>query len=250
MSGPSSSAPSASASTSDAGPPPASNDVAARPRGWDFPLAVSRGIDATTTAIGMAMWWVTLFMVVVGFMNVVGRNFYSFILDTFGSGVAHFMSGSPHIALQTYGYDLVFLLGAAYVFRTDAHVRVDVVFSQLPYRVRSWIDIGGILLFLFPFCWLGLFYSQSYIGRSWASLETSMNSGLPIYPIKTVIVVAFVLLITQSISELIKHVAFLAGHPNSRSVHALEEQAEATRTVRVARSADADADATDEAALS
>lgn len=214
-----------------------------------FFLSVSRGIDAATTLLGQMMWWVTLFMVTVGFMNVVGRNFYDFIFETFGSRVAHFMSGSPHIALQTYGYDLVFLIGAAYVFRTDAHVRVDVVFSQLSYRARSIIDIGGIVLFLFPFCWLGLYYSESYVARSWGSLETSMNSGLPIYPVKTIIPIAFLLLMVQGVSELIKHSAYLTGHPNAKSVHALEEAAEAAREVEPGPVPEPDTDAVEGTSL-
>lgn len=188
-----------------------------------FLLSITRGIDAVTTAIGRVMWWLTLFMVVVGFINVVGRYGFDLFAAWFGTGFAESVSGNVYLELQTYAYDLVFLLGAAYVLRTDAHVRVDIVFSNLTARARAVIDIVGTLLFLIPFSILGIYFSQSYVARSWRQLEVSPNpGGLPRYPIKTVIVIAFALLIVQGISELIKHVAFLRGVPNSGSVHQLE----------------------------
>ena len=188
-----------------------------------FFLAISRGIDDATTAVGRVMWWLTLFMVVIGFINVVGRYGFSLISDLFGSDVASFLSGNRYLELQTYSYDLVFLIGAAYVLRTDAHVRVDIVFSNLPNRVKAMVDIVGAAIFLIPFSIMGIWFSQSYVARSWSSLEFSPNpGGLARYPLKTVIIVAFALLIAQGISEIIKNVAFLSGHPTSRSIHALQ----------------------------
>ncbi|UCH24315.1 MAG: TRAP transporter small permease subunit [Trueperaceae bacterium] len=192
-----------------------------------FLLAFSRGIDSVTTALGRAMWWLTLFMVLIGAYNVVTRYAFGAIANLFGDRVALLLSGNVYLELQTYAYDLVFLLGAAYVFKADAHVRVDIIFSRLSARAKSWIDIAGATLFLIPFCTLGIFFSQSYVARSWRQLEVSPNpGGLPRYPIKTVIIIAFALLIAQAISETIKNIAFLRGHPNSGSIHAKEQTAE------------------------
>ena len=188
-----------------------------------FFLALSKGIDDATTSLGKIMWWLTLFMVLVGFINVVGRYGFGFISGIFGQNVASAISGNVYLELQTYAYDLVFLLGAAYVLRTDAHVRVDILFTQFSNKVRAWIDIFGTLVFLIPFAVMGIWFSQSYVTRSWTNLEISPNpGGLARYPLKTVIIIAFALLIVQGISELIKNVAFLSGHPNSRSIHAQE----------------------------
>ena len=188
-----------------------------------FFLALSKGIDDATTSLGKIMWWLTLFMVLVGFVNVVGRYGFGFISGIFGQDIASAVSGNVYLELQTYAYDLVFLLGAAYVLRADAHVRVDILFTQFSTKVRAWIDIFGTLIFLIPFSIMGIWFSQSYVARSWANLEISPNpGGLARYPLKTVIIIAFALLIVQGVSELIKHIAFLAGHPNSRSIHAVE----------------------------
>ena len=185
----------------------------------NFFLGISAVIDWITTKVGQAMWWLTLFMVLVGFTNVVTRYV--------GRAMGVSLGGSLLIALQTYAYNLVFLLGAAYVFRKDAHVRVDIIYSSLSKRTRAGIDIFGILVFLIPFAMMGIYFSLGYIETSWRQMEVNRNAGgIPVYPIKTAIIVAFVMLIFQAISELIKNIAFLGGHPNSRSVHVQEDETE------------------------
>jgi TRAP-type mannitol/chloroaromatic compound transport system permease small subunit len=181
-----------------------------------FLLSISRGIDDVTTLLGKVTWWLTLAMVLIGFVNVVTRYVGRTI------GVA--LGGTEYIVLQTYAYDLVFLLGAAYVLRVDGHVRVDILFQALSNRAKAWVDIFGISVFLVPFALLGIHLSGRYVATSWRQQEINMNAGgIPIYPIKTVIVVAFALLLVQGLSELIKNVAFLAGHPHSRSLYAEPE---------------------------
>ena len=182
-----------------------------------FLLGISKLIDAFTTRLGQVMWWLTLVMVLIGFFNVVTRYV--------GRALGISLGGTLYIALQTYAYDLVFLLGAAYVFRVDAHVRVDVIYSSLKRRTRALIDIFGILFFLFPFSYMGIYFSRSYVANSWRQLEVNRNAGnIPVYPIKTMIIVAFALLILQGVSELIKNIAFLQGRPDSRSIHAVEPE--------------------------
>ena len=202
----------------------------------NFWLSISRGIDAVTRAFGRTLMWLTTFMVLAGSMNVISRNITSktgwrdFLLNRFGEGSQSFidtviriftpLGGNIFFELQTYAFDLVFLLGAAYVFSENGHVRVDVLFSRLGAKGRAWIDNFGISIFLIPFCWLGLFVSQRTIAQSWSKFEQSPNpGGLPRYPMKAVIMMAFTLLIIQGISELIKNTALLRGHPNSGSMH-------------------------------
>ena len=169
-------------------------------------LGISKGIDTLTTAFGRVMFWLTLVMVLIGAVNVVTRYV--------GRSLGMSLGGTLYIALQTQLFDLIFLLGAAYVLNKDGHVRVDIVYASMGAKVRAWIDIFGTLFFLFPFCTLGLYLSWGYVGRSWRQHEVNTNAGgFPVYPIKTVILIAFGLLILQGISELIKRIAFLRGIP-------------------------------------
>ena len=167
-------------------------------------LAISKGIDKVTTWIAYVMFWLTLVMVLLGAFNVLTRNL--------GRALGVSLGGTLYIALQTYAYNLIFLLGAAYVFNKDAHVRVDILYTNYSERLKAWVDIVMTFIFLIPFCIMGIYFSWDYVGRSWAQGEININAGgLPVYPIKTVIIAAFVLLIFQGISEVIKRFAFLRG---------------------------------------
>ena len=189
-----------------------------------FLLGMTRGIDAGTRALGVVAWWSSLAMVLIGAENVIARYGYNLIYDTLGEGVARALSNNTYFELQSLLYNVVFLIGAAYVLQVDGHVRVDIIFSQLSARRRAWIDILGTLFFLWPFAILTVHFSQRYVASSWSALEFSPNAGgLPRYPIKTLIVVAFALLMVQGLSQIIKHAAFLRGHPASNSIYANEK---------------------------
>ena len=165
-------------------------------------LRIAHRIDRTNEWIGRAVYWLTLVMVGVGAYNALVRY-----LDRF-TGLG--LSSNTYIELQWYMYSLIFLLGAAYTLKHNAHVRVDVLFMRLTPRGHAWVNLGGALLFLLPFCILVIWTSWPTVHNSWAVLEVSPDpGGLPRYPIKTVIPIAFVLLFLQGVSLAIKQIAFL-----------------------------------------
>ncbi len=150
--------------------------------------------DRLNTRLGVAVSWLTLAMVAVGAYNAVVRYL--------GRFTGWNLSSNAYLELQWYMFSLVFLLGAAYALLTGAHVRVDVVFSRLPERWRRRIDLWGSLLFLVPFAVFGLVMSWPAVRNSWAVLEVSSDpGGLPRYPIKSVLLVAFTLLALQGLAE-------------------------------------------------
>ncbi len=167
-------------------------------------LRIAHRIDQANEQIGRIAYWLTLVMVGVGAYNTLVRY-----LDRF-TGLG--LSSNTYIELQWYMYSLIFLLGAAWTLKHDAHVRVDVLFARLSPRGRAWVNLGGSALFLLPFCLLVIWTSWSTVYNSWAVLEVSPDpGGLPRYPIKTVIPIAFFLLFLQGISLAIKQIAFLRG---------------------------------------
>ncbi len=150
--------------------------------------------DRLNSRIGVAVSWLTLAMVAVGAYNAVVRYL--------GRFTGWNLSSNAYLELQWYMFSLVFLLGAAYALLTGAHVRVDVIFSRLPERWRRRIDLWGSLLFLIPFAVFGLVMSWPAVRNSWAVLEVSSDpGGLPRYPIKSVLLVAFTLLALQGLAE-------------------------------------------------
>lgn len=174
-------------------------------------LRLARSIDALTERIGRLVYWLTLGMVLLGSYNAIARY-----TDRY-TGLG--LSSNTWLELQWYLFSLVFLLGAAYGLKHDVHVRVDVVYESLSKRGRAWINLLGTALFLFPFSLLMLVMSWPMVRNTWAVLEQSPDpGGLPRYPIKALVPVAFVLLFLQGVAQAIKAVATLRGHNSAEGV--------------------------------
>ena len=167
-------------------------------------IGFADAIDRMNRTVADVVRWLALIMVLLGAFNAVARYLTRYV------GVS--LSSNAYLDLQWYFFSLIFLLGAAYGLRHDVHVRVDVLYSRLNPRARAWIDLAGSVLFLLPFSVLMLVVSWSPVRNSWAIHETSPDpGGLPRYPIKTVILLSFVLLVLQGLSQIVKQVMILRG---------------------------------------
>ncbi|NJN67604.1 MAG: TRAP transporter small permease subunit [Chloroflexaceae bacterium] len=161
-------------------------------------------IETVTRWTGTAASWFVPLVVLVGSWNVFGRFF--------GQAIGQNLTSNALVETQWYLYDLVFLLGAAYTLKHDGHVRVDVFSGRFTPRRKALVNLLGTVLFLIPFClFIGL-SSWSFVWSSWSILEQSPDpSGLPRYPIKTMIIVGALLLLLQGVAEGITNVLTLAG---------------------------------------
>ncbi len=120
------------------------------------------------------------------------------------------LSSNAFIEAQWYLFSLVFLLAASYSLQEDKHVRVDVLISRLSPKKKALIELLGTVLFLIPLCVFIMYVCWSSVLNSWAVFEGSPDpGGLPRYPLKTVIPIAFFLLMLQGISQLIKSLEIL-----------------------------------------
>lgn len=167
-----------------------------------FWLQIMRGIDRFNGWVGKTAAWLCLIMVVLGAYNAVVRYL--------GRYLGTNLSSNAYIELQWYMFSAIFLLGAAYTLSQNAHVRVDVVYGRLSRRARAWIDLAGTVLFLIPFCAVTAWLSWPSVRNSFQVLEMSPDpGGLPRYPLKALILIAFGLLILQGIALAIRQVAIL-----------------------------------------
>ena len=161
-------------------------------------LRIAAGIDGFTDRIGRLAAWLVVIMTLIAALNAIGRYVGRFL------GLN--LSSNAYIELQWYLFSAVFLLGAGYTLKEGAHVRVDVLYGRFRERNRRWIDALGTALLLLPFSVFMLFVAWPPVRNSWRIRETSPDpGGLPRYPIKAVLLIGFVLLIVQGVSELIKH---------------------------------------------
>jgi TRAP-type mannitol/chloroaromatic compound transport system permease small subunit len=108
-------------------------------------------------------------------------------------------------------YAAHFILLGGYALLHDSHIRVEVVREHLSERLKHILEIIGYIVFFFPFIALMLWYGWRFAMRSWAAGETTWGVfQIPVYPIKTAIVVAAVLLLIQALAQFVRSIVYLA----------------------------------------
>lgn len=176
-------------------------------------LDLSRLIDRVTGVLGKLNSVLVLVMVLISAGNAVIRKVFN-------------ISSNAWLEVQWYLFAAVVMLGLAYVLQKNSHVRIDFLSSRLQPRTRAWVDIFGILLFLFPLSYLLIQLSWPMFMNAYESSEMSPHTGgLIRWPVLLLIPAGFALFLAQGVSELIKRAAFLSGHrptPFSESAEAAD----------------------------
>ena len=162
-------------------------------------LTLSRLIDAATHWIGKFATWLVLAAVLISAGNAIMRKAFN-------------IGSNAYLEIQWYLFAGVFMLGAAYVFLHNGHVRIDFISSKLSKRTNTIIDILGIVIFTIPLSLILISLSWPVFERAWVSGEMSQNAGgLIRWPVFLLVPLGFSILALQCVSELIKRVAFLTG---------------------------------------
>lgn len=162
-------------------------------------LALSRGIDAVTGVIGRKVAWLILAAVLVSAGNAIIRKMFD-------------MSSNAWLELQWYLFGTAFLLGAAYALQNNEHVRIDFIANMLSKRARDWIDLFGHIVFLVPFTGMMVYLAWPWFWKSYFSGEMSGSAGgLILWPAKVMVLLGFILLLGQALSEIIKRIGVIRG---------------------------------------
>jgi len=216
-------------------------------------LPAARCVDAANTWLGKRVAWLILAAVIVSAVNAIIRKVFN-------------VSSNAWLELQWVLFSAVFLLCAPWTLIANEHIRIDIVNNMMPRWLRNAIEIVGHAFFLVPLCLImivtgypfaassapsfsafidvisqfpAIFYDTplhwlsnfaNWFGMLLGLGEQSSNSGgLPQWPTKSLIVIAFALLLLQGLSELVKRIAIVRGlmaDPHADQKSSLEVEAE------------------------
>ncbi len=163
-------------------------------------LSISNAIDLLNQKLGDVCNFLILAACVVSAANAMIRYAFGY-------------SSNAWLELQWYMFAIVIMFGAAYTFKRNEHVRVEILYLMLSERGQLWLDLVGTVVFLIPSCLLLAYLSWPFFQQAYAVGEISSNAGgLIRWPIKFVIPAGFVMLALQGVSEAIKRIAALKGY--------------------------------------
>jgi TRAP-type mannitol/chloroaromatic compound transport system permease small subunit len=161
---------------------------------------LARRIDEFQDALGRALSWLMLAMVLVVFFDVVSRYVLSrtFVFTQ---------------ELEWYIFAVAYLMAGGYVMLWDEHVRVDILYSRMRPRTKAWIDFVLLFVFFFPSALLIMYTTWPFFRNAWRVYEGSPDpGGIPArWALKGVIIVAFAIMALQGVSEAIKRFYWAMG---------------------------------------
>lgn len=161
---------------------------------------LARKIDAFQERFGSGVSWLMFGMVVVVFSDVIFRYVFNrswvFVQE-----------------LEWHLFGLVYLLAAGYTMLYDEHVRIDVLYSKWSPRKKAWVDFVLLFVMFFPSAILVVYTTWPFVKHAWGVNEGSPDpGGLPArWAYKGVIIIGFVLLMLQGVSQAIKNFYWAMG---------------------------------------
>ncbi|MGM0564704.1 MAG: TRAP transporter small permease subunit [Pseudomonadota bacterium] len=160
-------------------------------RSFHWLLRAAAVAEQTSELTGRAVAWLTLGLACATGFLVFAQNLLS--APWLSEGV-------------TYMHAAVFMLGAAYTFRHDDHVRVDIFYQRFSAPTRAGVNLAGNLLMLLPFCLFIFYEGWLYAADSWAILEGSSHTdGLPLmFVFKSLIPAMAAMLALQCLADCVR----------------------------------------------
>jgi len=139
----------------------------------------------------ISSWFTLALIFLVGF-DVIARYF-------FDSSRAWVMELEWHL------FALIFLMGSAFCFKNDQHVRVDLFYADFSTKNKALVNLVGGIFLLVPWCVFIIYTSFDYALLSYQIDEKSPDpGGLPFrYLIKFAIVLGFFLLTIQALISIL-----------------------------------------------
>lgn len=155
-------------------------------------------IDRISTWVGQAFAWLILVLT----LQVSWEVFSRYVLNR---------PNAWSFDLMIMMYGTVFMMAGAYTLAKDGHVRGDVLYGFFPPRLQAGLDLLLYILFFIPGIAALVWAGYTYAAESWAINEhsTLTANGPPLYPFKTVIPIAGILLLAQGLVEIVRCIVCL-----------------------------------------
>src|SRR5690625_3149857 len=155
-------------------------------------------VDGLNELVGRIFSWAVVLIMLITVYDVTMRN----------------LVGQPTIwafDVSNQLYVVYFLMLAGVGLLHHVHVSVDVIWASWQPRTKAIVDLVSYVVFYLPFMIMLTWQSYLLAARSWASRETSWGvMAMPLYPLKSMMVIASILLLLQGLATIIRRIRAIA----------------------------------------
>ncbi len=160
-------------------------------------------IDAMSEMAGSVGKWFAVLLVLVGTFDAVSRHFFN--APTIWAYDTLCMAGG-----------IIYLLGASYDYKHDAHTRVDIIYGSLSKKSQAILNIICSLTLFFPLMIIMLKLAIDWSIKAWVGHEVMFTSFWypPAAPYRTLFALGLLLMILQALAQLVREIYFVAKGEN------------------------------------
>lgn len=151
------------------------------------------GIDTFSLAIGRAVSWLLVPLIVAIVYEVIARYFFT-APTVWAYDISRMLYGAS------------FVLGAAYALSKGVHIRSDFLYRNWSVKTQGWVDTT-----LYVICFFPAMIVLLYVSLDWASISVSRaergtdTAWMPLLgPVKSALPIGVAFLILQGVSETLK----------------------------------------------
>lgn len=163
-------------------------------------LIVSNKLESFLEFIGKIGAWLAIPLIGIIIFDIISRRFF-----VLGSIKLQEMEWHLHAAL--------FLLALGYAYLKNSHVRIEVIRESFGTKLKSILEILGVLIFVLPYTGLIIYFGLDFVSRSYQINEVSAAlTGLSHrWIIKSFIPLGMGFLWLAGISVLLRNIVYLVA---------------------------------------
>jgi TRAP-type mannitol/chloroaromatic compound transport system permease small subunit len=179
-------------------------------------IAVSNALDRVISRIGMTFAWAGLVLVLITVFDVVTRSFTQSSVGWLRELIAWQQANFGSTVLQEFEWHFhtaLFFMAFGWTYFRNGHVRIDIFVEKRSARLRSWIELVGVAVFMVPFCLLLLYYGTEEAITSFGQKECSASAtGLcQRWIIRSAVPLGMLLILLAAIATLLRKIVKLFG---------------------------------------
>ena len=138
------------------------------------------------------------------------------LLNVFYDVIMRYLFKSGSIAMQEmewHLFSILLLIGISYALFEDGHVRVDIIYDQIPIKKQAVINIVGSIIFLIPFALLIAVGSIDVVLEAFHTNEMSGDPGglTHRWIIKALVPFSFFLIVFSTIGVIVQNINQYTG---------------------------------------
>jgi len=170
-------------------------------------IKISTKLEKFLEFVGKIGAWLAVPLIAIIIFDIISRRFF-----VLGSTKLQEMEWHLHAAL--------FLLALGYAYLKNSHVRIEVIRESFGTKLKSILEILGVLIFVLPYTGLIIYFGLDFVSRSYHMNEVSAAlTGLSHrWIIKSFIPLGMGFLWLSGISVLLRNIVYLIAL-NKKEAH-------------------------------